>query len=252
MIDFRNVTKRFGSRVVLDDVSVTIEKGETFVIIGQSGMGKTVMLRHIAGLLEPDNGEVLIDGVTMSNASSKVRAQLRERIGLLFQSGALLNWLSVGENVGLPLSEHRLLPPDEIDRIVDDRLSRLQLSDAKFKMPSDISGGMRKRVGLARAIVRNPEIILYDEPTSGLDPVMSEVINQLILQLKREFCVTSFVVTHDMRSAYTIADRIAMLYQGKLIQCDTPDRIRNTDNPIVRQFIEGRLDGPIEVRKDLV
>lgn len=251
MIDFRNVTKRFGSRVVLDDVSVTIEKGETFVIIGQSGMGKTVMLRHIAGLLEPDNGEVLIDGVTMSNASSKVRAQLRERIGLLFQSGALLNWLSVGENVGLPLSEHRLLPPDEIDRIVDDRLSRLQLSDAKFKMPSDISGGMRKRVGLARAIVRNPEIILYDEPTSGLDPVMSEVINQLILQLKREFCVTSFVVTHDMRSAYTIADRIAMLYQGKLIQCDTPDRIRNTDNPIVRQFIEGRLDGPIEVRKDL-
>ena len=252
MIDFRNVTKRFGSRVVLDDVSVTIEKGETFVIIGQSGMGKTVMLRHIAGLLEPDDGDVLIDGVTMSNAAPKVRAQLRERIGLLFQSGALLNWLSVGENVGLPLSEHRLLPPDEIDRIVDDRLARLQLSDAKHKMPSDISGGMRKRVGLARAIVRNPEIILYDEPTSGLDPVMSEVINQLILQLKREFGVTSFVVTHDMRSAYTIADRIAMLYQGKLIQCDTPDRIRNTDNPIVRQFIEGRLDGPIEVRKDLV
>lgn len=252
MIDFRHVTKRFGSRVVLDDVSVTIEKGETFVIIGQSGMGKTVMLRHIAGLLEPDDGEVLIDGVTMSNAAPRVRAQLRERIGLLFQSGALLNWLSVGENVGLPLSEHRLLPPDEIDRIVDDRLARLQLSDAKYKMPSDISGGMRKRVGLARAIVKNPEIILYDEPTSGLDPVMSEVINQLILQLKRDFCVTSFVVTHDMRSAYTIADRIAMLYQGKLIQCDTPDRIRNTDNPIVRQFIEGRLDGPIEVRKDLV
>jgi phospholipid/cholesterol/gamma-HCH transport system ATP-binding protein len=249
MIEFRNVTKAFGPRVVLEDITLTIEEGETFVIIGQSGMGKTVMLRHIAGLMEPDSGEVFVDGLRMSGASAKTKEKIREKIGILFQSGALLNWLSVGENLALPLAEHKLFDRKEIDRIVDEKLSILQLSDAKHKMPADISGGMKKRVGLARALVRNPSIILYDEPTSGLDPVMSEVINQLILQLQREFRVTSFVVTHDMRSAYTIADRIAMLYQGKLIQCDVPENIQKTENPIVRQFIEGKLDGPIEVRK---
>jgi phospholipid/cholesterol/gamma-HCH transport system ATP-binding protein len=249
MIEFKNVTKAFGSRVVLDNISITIEEGETFVIIGQSGMGKTVMLRHIAGLLEPDSGEVYVDDLKMSGAKPNIKEKIREKIGILFQSGALLNWLSVGDNLALPLLEHRLFDKKEIDRIVDEKLSILQLSDAKFKMPADISGGMKKRVGLARALVRNPSIILYDEPTSGLDPVMSEVINQLILQLQREFSVTSFVVTHDMRSAYTIADRIAMLYQGKLIECDTPENIQKTKNPIVRQFVEGKLDGPIEVRK---
>lgn len=250
MIIFNNVTKRFGTRKVLNNVSVSIEKGETFVIIGQSGMGKTVMLRHIAGLMDPDEGEVLVDGAKMSFATVKEKESIREKIGILFQSGALLNWLSVSENVALPLVEHRLFSQKQIDQIVDEKLSVLQLSDAKYKMPSDISGGMKKRVGLARAMIRNPEIILYDEPTSGLDPVMSEVINQLILKLQQEFNVTSFVVTHDMNSAYTIADRIAMLYQGKLIECDTPERIRSTKNPVVRQFIEGKLDGPIEVRRD--
>jgi phospholipid/cholesterol/gamma-HCH transport system ATP-binding protein len=250
MIEFRNVTKRFGSRLILDRINLTIEDGETFVIIGQSGMGKTVMLRHIAGLLDPDEGEVLIDGVAMSRAQDRVKEELRERIGLLFQSGALLNWMSVAENLALPLVEHKKHTPEEIARKVDEKLAILQLTDAKYKMPSDISGGMKKRVGLARALIRDPRIILYDEPTSGLDPVMSEVINQLIIQLKRDLGVTSFIVTHDMRSAYTIADRMAMLYRGKLVQCDTPERIKNTDNPIVRQFIEGRLDGPIEVRRD--
>lgn len=250
MIEFRNVTKRFGSRLVLDNINLTIEDGETFVIIGQSGMGKTVMLRHIAGLLDPDSGEVLIDGVAMSGADPRTKVELRERIGLLFQSGALLNWMSVAENVALPLVEHKKHTPEQIAEKVDEKLSILQLTDAKFKMPADISGGMKKRVGLARALIRDPRIILYDEPTSGLDPVMSEVINQLILQLQRDLGVTSFVVTHDMNSAYTIADRIAMLYKGKLVQCDTPEKIRNTSNPVVRQFIEGRLDGPIEVRRD--
>jgi phospholipid/cholesterol/gamma-HCH transport system ATP-binding protein len=249
MIEFKNVTKRFGSRTILDNINLTIEEGEPFVIIGQSGMGKTVMLRHIAGLLEPDSGDVFVDGLKMSKAKPSEKEKIRESIGLLFQDGALLNWMSVGDNVALPLIEHRLFPKQEIDRIVDEKLSILQLSDAKYKMPSDISGGMKKRVSLARALVRNPSIILYDEPTSGLDPVMSEVINQLILQLQRDLGVTSFVVTHDMGSAYTIADRIAMLYQGKLIQCDSPEKIKATDNAIVRQFVEGRLDGPIEVRK---
>jgi len=247
MIELRNVCKRFGNKIVLDDVSLTIEDGETFVIIGQSGVGKTTILRAIAGFFNPDKGEVLIDGVNMDRASSRVKARLREKMGFLFQSGALINWLSVRDNVALPLVEHRLGTKEEINRIVDEKLELLQLTDAADKMPSDISGGMKKRVGLARAIVRNPQIILYDEPTSGLDPVMSAKIDELIIKMKNELKVTSIVVTHDMNSAYRIADRIAMIYKGSVIQCGTPDEIKNTRNPFVRQFIEGRLTGPIDV-----
>ncbi len=247
MIEVRNISKRFGKVVVLDDVSLTIENGETFVIIGQSGAGKTTILRHIAGFFDPDNGDVLIDGIKMNGAGSGKKMLLREKMGFLFQSGALINWLNVKENVALPLVEHKLGTKGEIDKIVDEKLRLLQLDDAADKMPSDISGGMKKRVGLARAIVRNPEIILYDEPTSGLDPVMSAKIDELILRMQRELGVTSVVVTHDMESAYRIADRIAMLYQGSIIECGTPDQIRGSVNPYVRQFIEGKLTGPIDV-----
>ncbi|HOK01883.1 MAG TPA: ABC transporter ATP-binding protein [Spirochaetota bacterium] len=247
MIELRNICKRFGSKIVLDDVSLKIEDGETFVIIGQSGVGKTTILRAIAGFFNPDSGEVLIDGIHMDRATSRVKANLREKMGFLFQSGALINWLSVRENVALPLVEHRIGTKEEIDRIVDEKLELLQLTDAAEKMPSDISGGMKKRVGLARAIVRNPRIILYDEPTSGLDPVMSAKIDELIIKMKNELKVTSIVVTHDMESAYRIADRIAMIYKGSVLQCGTPEEIKNTTNPFVRQFIEGRLHGPIEV-----
>ncbi|HPD77425.1 MAG TPA: ABC transporter ATP-binding protein [Spirochaetota bacterium] len=247
MIELRNICKRFGSKIVLDDVSLKIEDGETFVIIGQSGVGKTTILRAIAGFFDPDSGEVLIDGIHMDRATSKVKANLREKMGFLFQSGALINWLSVRENVALPLVEHRIGTKEEIDHIVDEKLELLQLTDAAEKMPSDISGGMKKRVGLARAIVRNPRIILYDEPTSGLDPVMSAKIDELIIKMKNELKVTSIVVTHDMESAYRIADRIAMIYKGSVLQCGTPEEIKNTTNPFVRQFIEGRLHGPIEV-----
>ncbi|HON17042.1 MAG TPA: ABC transporter ATP-binding protein, partial [Spirochaetota bacterium] len=247
MIELRNICKRFGSKIVLDDVSLKIEDGETFVIIGQSGVGKTTILRAIAGFFNPDSGEVLIDGIHMDRATSKVKANLREKMGFLFQSGALINWLSVRENVALPLVEHRIGTKEEIDHIVDEKLELLQLTDAAEKMPSDISGGMKKRVGLARAIVRNPRIILYDEPTSGLDPVMSAKIDELIIKMKNELKVTSIVVTHDMESAYRIADRIAMIYKGSVLQCGTPEEIKNTTNPFVRQFIEGRLHGPIEV-----
>ncbi|HOV08511.1 MAG: Sulfate/thiosulfate import ATP-binding protein CysA [Spirochaetes bacterium ADurb.Bin218] len=247
MIELHNICKRFGSKIVLDDVSLKIEDGETFVIIGQSGVGKTTILRAIAGFFNPDSGEVLIDGIHMDRATSRVKANLREKMGFLFQSGALINWLSVRENVALPLVEHRIGTKEEIDRIVDEKLELLQLTDAAEKMPSDISGGMKKRVGLARAIVRNPRIILYDEPTSGLDPVMSAKIDELIIKMKNELKVTSIVVTHDMESAYRIADRIAMIYKGSVLQCGTPEEIKNTTNPFVRQFIEGRLHGPIEV-----
>ena len=246
MIEFRNVHKSFGTKVVLRGIDLTIARGETFVIIGQSGIGKTVALRHIAGLLEPDEGDVLIDGVKMNGAPAEVRKKLRARMGVLFQSGALLNWLTVEENIALPLSELKVFPPDKIRKIVNDRIHLLQLDDAKQKLPGDISGGMKKRVSLARVLVTNPDIILYDEPTSGLDPVMSSIISDLIRQMQADFGVTSLVVTHDMASALYVGDRIAMLFGGELIQVGTPDEIRNTKNPWVRQFISGSLEGPIQ------
>jgi phospholipid/cholesterol/gamma-HCH transport system ATP-binding protein len=251
MIELTNVSKSFGSRVILDNVSFTIKKGETFVIIGQSGTGKTVTLRHIAGLFDPDRGDVFVNGEKMNGIPVKKKKELRKYMGFLFQSGALLNWLTVGGNVALPLIENRLCPPEKIDEIVDQTLERLMLTDAKNMMISEISGGMKKRAGLARTLVTNPEIILYDEPTSGLDPVMSSLINDLIKKLQKDLKVTSVVVTHDMKSAYAIADKIAMLYNGRIIQLGDPDEIRNTQNPVVRQFIDGLSEGPITEERKL-
>jgi phospholipid/cholesterol/gamma-HCH transport system ATP-binding protein len=247
LIELIDIYKTFNQIRILDGISLKIEKGETFVIIGQSGTGKTVTLRHISGLVDPDAGEVLIGGVKMNSASKREKEELRKRIGIVFQSGGLINWMSVKDNIALPLREGGAHTPEEIEKEVEEKLKMLQLAGAGDKMPADISGGMKKRASLARVLVRNPDIILYDEPTSGLDPVISSVINELIIKMKMDFGVTSVVVTHDMNSAYAIADRIAMLYQGRVIECDTPDKIRNTSNPIVRQFIEGQLDGPIRV-----
>ena len=247
MIEIDGVRKSFEGVRVLDGVSLRIERGETFVIIGLSGTGKTVTIKHIAGLLDPDEGRVLIDGVAMNGADTRVREELRRKMGVVFQSGALINWLSVYENIALPLIERRQHSDREIERVIDEKLHLLRLTEAKHRMPSEISGGMKKRVCLARVLVRNPEIILYDEPTSGLDPVMSRVINNLIKQLHRDFGVTSLVVTHDMHSAYDIADRIALLYDGTIVECDVPERIRNSENPVVRQFVTGSITGPIQV-----
>ncbi len=247
MIELIDVYKSFNNIMVLDGITLQIEKGETFVIIGQSGTGKTVTLRHISGLTDPDSGEVLIDGVNMNGAAKRVKEELRKRIGVVFQSGGLINWMSVKDNVALPLREGGIHTPEEVDREVNEKLRMLQLGEAGDKMPADISGGMKKRASLARVLVRNPDIILYDEPTAGLDPVISSLINELIKKMQKEFGVTSVVVTHDMSSAYAIADRIAMLYQGRVIECDTPDKIKNTANPVVKQFIDGQLDGPIKV-----
>ena len=246
MIELIDVHKSFNNKQVLSGVSFKVKKGETFVIIGRSGTGKTVTLRHIAGLIEPDSGEVLIEDTRMDHAPNRVKDKLRQKMGVLFQSGALINWMTVRDNVALPLEEFKLLPEDEIEEVVADRLRILQI-DAGDKFPAEISGGMKKRAGLARALVRNPEIILYDEPTSGLDPVMSSMINKLIRETQQAYDVTSVVVSHDMRSAYEIGDRIAMLHNGTIVQCDTPDGIRYSTNPIVKQFIEGNLAGPIDV-----
>lgn len=247
MIELIDVHKKFKDKTILNGISFKINKGEIFVIIGRSGTGKTVTLRNIAGLVEPDSGRILVNGIQMNGARSAVKEKLRLKMGFVFQSGALINWMTVKENIALYLREHKLNSANEIDRIVDENLRILQLEDAGEKMPSDISGGMKKRVALARALIKNPDILLYDEPTSGLDPVISRLINELIRKMQREFGVTSIVVTHDMHSAYYIADRIAMLYNGVIIECDTPENIRKTENPVVKQFINGELDGPMQL-----
>jgi len=250
MIEFIDVCKSFDGVTVLKDLSFKIRKGETFVIIGMSGTGKTVTLKNISGLEEPDSGEVLINGIRMNGASAKVKKNLRNTMGMVFQSGAMLNWLTVGENVALPFKEKRqgkIFSQSEINRMVEEKLAILGLREAKHKMPSDISGGMKKRACLARVLVRNPDIILYDEPTSGLDPVMSAHINVLIKKMQADFNVTSIVVTHDMESAYFLADRIAVLYKGEIIQCGSPEEIKNSSNPVVAQFVNGKIDGPIVV-----
>jgi len=247
MIRMKGVKKKFGNREILRGVDIHVRKGETMVLLGGSGTGKSVSIRHIVGLLDPDEGEVLIEGESISFCDRKKKQELRARMGLLFQSGALINWLSVFDNVALPLRELRLAPEPRVQEIVTEKLSWLGLIPAKDLFPASISGGMQKRVGLARALTTHPEILLYDEPTSGLDPVMSQVINELIRRLQRELQVTQVVVTHDMSSAYYIADRITFLYQGRVLMVGTPDEIRNSPDPIVQQFINGRTEGPMVI-----
>ncbi len=245
VIEMKGIHKAFGEREILKGVDIKVRRGEVMVLLGGSGTGKSVSIRHIIGLLKPDQGDVLIDGESMVHASKKRMEKLRGRMGVLFQSGALINWLSVYDNVALPLREHRLVKDDEIDAIVKEKLKYMGLMPAMNLLPSNISGGMKKRAGIARALTTNPEILLYDEPTSGLDPVLSQVFNELVRKVQRELNVTQVVVTHDMASAYYIADRITFLYQGQVEMVGTPDEIRNTDNPVVQQFIQGKTKGPL-------
>ncbi|MDX1957600.1 MAG: ABC transporter ATP-binding protein [Leptospiraceae bacterium] len=245
VIEMKNVHKTFGSRKILKGMDLQVRKGETMVILGPSGTGKSVTLKHITGLSIPDEGDCFILGESISFNNEKTREKLRARMGVLFQSGALINWLSVYENVALPLREHKLASGAELDRIVMEKLKWLDLVHAKDNLPGDISGGMKKRAGIARALTSNPEILLYDEPTSGLDPVMSNVFNELILRLQKELKVTSIVVTHDMQSAYMIADRINFIYEGKTLMVGTVDEIRNSPNKLIQQFINGHTHGPM-------
>lgn len=239
------VEKALGGHPVLRGVSFAVDRGQTYCIIGRSGTGKSVTLKHIVGLLDADRGEVRVFGHSMAHASAKQIASARKQMGYLFQSGALINWLSVGENVALPLREHERLAEAEIRRRVVEKLGLVGLDGVGKKMPETLSGGMKKRVGLARALIRDPELILYDEPTSGLDPVMASQINELILDMQAKLGVTSVVVTHDMQSAYRVSNRIGMLHEGRIIEEGTPDQIQGTANPVVRQFIEGNVTGPI-------
>jgi phospholipid/cholesterol/gamma-HCH transport system ATP-binding protein len=239
LIELRHLCKRFGRLVVLDDVSLKVEDGTSLVVIGASGTGKSVLLKHIVGLLRPDSGEVLFRGKRIDNLSERKLMESRMQIGFLFQMGALFDSMNAADNVAFPLRQHSDKNFEEVAERVQQRLSMVGLPDAGPKMPSELSGGQRKRVALARAIALEPRAILYDEPTTGLDPVRSDVINELILKLQRELKVTSIIVTHDMHSAMKIADRIVMLHQGKLVFDGTADDIRASKDPIVHRFVTG-------------
>lgn len=242
MIEIVNLYKRFNSHPVLGGVNLTIREGETMVIIGRSGGGKSVLLKHMVGLMRPDRGQVIVAGQEISRLEGEPLSRLRLQFGVLFQGAALFDSLTVGENVAFALYEHTDLIENRIQERVHECLGWVGLAGIEHLKPAELSGGMRKRVGLARALALQPKVILYDEPTTGVDPIMADVINNLIQELHDRLQVTGVVVTHDMVSAYKVADRIAMLHEGKIIQVGTADEIRSTANPLVRQFILGRSD----------
>lgn len=239
LIELRHLHRRFGALVVLNDLSLSIAAGQSIVVLGASGSGKSVLLKHIVGLLKPDSGEVWFDGRRIDQLPERELMPIRQRFGFLFQMGALFDSLTVQENVAFPLVEHTRLDDEQIARIVRQKLTMVGLSDSNAKMPAELSGGQRKRVALARAIALDPAVILYDEPTTGLDPIRADVINALIIKLQRDLKVTSIVVTHDLTSAFKVADRIVMLHEGRLIIDGTPAEIRRSDSPIVRRFVAG-------------
>ncbi|MDX1953164.1 MAG: ABC transporter ATP-binding protein [Verrucomicrobiota bacterium] len=242
MIEVRNLHKSFGAQKVLDGISFEIGKGESAVIIGRSGCGKSVLLKHLVGLLIPDSGEVLIDGENLAGMDERQLLPVRRKFGMLFQSAALFDSLTVGENVGFVLRRENELSPSEIMQRVEETLEMVELPGIQNKKPAELSGGMRKRVGLARAIVYKPEIILYDEPTTGLDPVVSDSIDQLILRVCEQLKVTSVVVTHDTRSMRRVGNQIIMLVGGKVYANGTPDEIFNSQDPVIHRFVNGISD----------
>ena len=245
VIKAENVTKRFGDRTILNGINLEIYRGETFVIMGGSGCGKSTFLRHLIGALIPDQGKVSVLGKDLSTLNEDEMDKLKKKLGMSFQSSALFDSMTVGENVSLPLREHTKLDKSVIDIVVKMKLEMVGLRGFEDLMPSQLSGGMRKRVGLARAIVMDPEIVFYDEPTAGLDPIVSGVIDKLILDLSKKLSITSIVVTHDMKSVFSIADRVAMLYEGRVLEVGTTKEISASKNQMVQQFISGSPDGPI-------
>ena len=246
MIQLLDVHKAFDSKRVLQGFTLEVVEGETMVIIGYSGTGKSVTIKHIVGLLEPDAGDVVVDGLHVPTLARRDLYRLRARIGYVFQFAALFDSLSIGENVAMGLRKQNELSEPEIAERVAEALDLVDLPGVTHRFPAELSGGMRKRVGIARAIALRPKYILYDEPTTGLDPVTSATIDQLMVRMREKLGVTSIVITHDMRSAYTVGTRIAMLYEGRVRRVDTVAAIRETDDPIVRQFIEGRASADDE------
>src|SRR5215212_2789024 len=244
-IELRGLYKSFDSKQVLRDVSIDVERGETVVIVGGSGTGKSVTLKHIIGLLKPDRGQVIVDDQDVSSMPELELNRFRRRFGMAFQEGALFDSMNVYEDIAFPLRRHTRMKEPEIRARVEECLEDVHLHGVEKKRPSELSGGMRRRVGFARAISLKPEILLFDEPTTGLDPVISDVIAELIEEMDVKLGVTTITITHDMKVAFKIADRVAMLYKGQIIEQGTPETFRQSQNPIVQQFIEGRAQGPL-------
>ncbi len=247
IIELIDIHKSFGKQKVLDGLSLAVPRGQTTVIIGRSGGGKSVVLKHMIGLIKPDRGQVLVGGQDITQMDDRELNQVRKSFGMLFQDAALFDSMNVGDNVAFPLREHTRLSEKEIKRAVAEKLALVGLTGAEEKLPSQLSGGMRKRAGLARAIALEPEIILYDEPTTGLDPLLTDAINRLIKDTQERLKITAVVISHDLAGAYRIAHNIAMLYQGRIIASGSPDGLRQNQEPVVQQFIHGRAEGPIEV-----
>lgn len=245
MIQIKEVFKSFGNNHVLRGVNLEIKCGESMVVIGGSGTGKSVLIKCVIGLLHHDRGEIYVDGKEISNLKEGDWNELRKKFGMLFQRDALFDSLTVWENVGFGLRQHTNLSDEEIKAVAIEKLKLVGMTNVENLMPAELSGGMRKRVSLARAIAMEPAILLYDEPTTGLDPIMANVINELIVTMREKLDVTSIAITHDMNSAYRIADRIAVLYKGEIIEVGSPDQIKSSENPIVQQFIKGEVEGPI-------
>ena len=245
LISVKNLVKSFDGRKVLDGVSLDIFQGETFVIMGGSGCGKSTLLRHMIGAIQPDSGQIFFDNKDMTDLSEDEKEKIKRRFGMCFQSAALLDYLNVEDNVSLPLREHTSLDSKIISVIVKMKLNLVGMQGYENLMPNMLSGGMKKRVGLARAIAMDPEVVFYDEPTAGLDPVVCAVVDKLILDLSKKLLLTSIVVTHNMESIFRIADRVAMLHKGRVLEIGTPEQIKHSKNQIVQQFIRGEIEGPI-------
>lgn len=247
MIDFNNVTKKFGNRTILDDLNLHIPKGKITVILGKSGEGKSVTIKHIMGLLKPTKGRVIVDGQDITDYDPKQLQQHRKKFGMLFQHAALFDSMTVGENVTFPLREHTKMPEKEMLEKAEDMLTRTGLPNIQHKYPTELSTGEKKRVGLARALVHEPKVILYDEPTTGMDPLVSEMIDQLIVKVNSENRnLTSVVISHDLKAALEIAENLVMLYKGKVQKSGVPEEFRNSQDPIINQFFSGRVEGPME------
>ena len=248
-IEVRDVTKRFGSQTVLNAIRLDVQEGETLVILGGSGSGKSTLLRVMIGNLRPESGDVIAFGKSICTMTDGQLADYRKSIGVLFQSGALYNSMNVADNVALPLREHTDLPEETIDIMIKIKLELVGLREAATKVPAELSGGMKKRAGLARALALDPKILFYDEPSAGLDPVTSAEIDELIIDLNEKLGVTSVVVTHEMESAFRIADRMVLLDRGKFVASGTPEQMRDSDDPLVKQFVHGLTHGPLTDRR---
>lgn len=246
IIQVHNLHRRFGKQIVFDGLSLEVFQGETLVVIGRSGSGKSVLLKHLIGLMRPDSGQVLVQGQDIHRTRGRTLARLRERIGMLFQGGALFDSMTVAENIAFPLREKRRMAEPDIQEAVIAYLHDVGLESIEHKFPAELSGGMRKRVALARALAQRPDILLFDEPTTGLDPILVQAIHQLIVATQRQFGYTAVIVSHELPQIFGIASRVAMLHNGTILEMSPPEQFQRSANPVIRQFITGSLEGPLQ------